>query len=389
MEDRTARVNKIKQEFRTRYNEVPRIFRAPGRVNLIGEHTDYNDGFVLPCALEMDTLTAARSRTDSQIHISALDIGETYVFDLRDEPVRQSGRWTDYIEGSIRSVQRTVPFANGANIAFSSNVPIGGGLSSSAALEVSVGYAMAALSREEITATELAFAAQAAEHEFVGIRSGIMDPLTSAAAKRGHALLIDCRSFETSHIPLNLDGVQIAVCDTKVKHTLASSEYNKRRAECEAGVEILKEFLPNITSLRDVSIEQFEAHCKSLPEFLGRRCRHVITENERALKAADLLRSGDPAAFGVLMGQSHRSLRDDFEVSSLELDFLVETARKIEGVLGARMTGGGFGGCTVNLVSAAAAEIFRREITKTYLELFGIEPAIHFIRAGEGVSEII
>lgn len=391
MEDRTARVSKIQQAFRALYNEEPRVFRAPGRVNLIGEHTDYNDGFVLPCALEMETLTAGRSRTDSQIHIRALDIGEEYSFDLRDEPVRKRGNWVDYVEGAIRCVQLPVPFEHGADLAFSSTVPIGGGLSSSAALEVSIGYTMAALAGAEIGAKELALAAQTAEHEFVGIRCGIMDQLASAAAKHGHALLIDCRSLETSHIPLELCSVLIAVCDTKVKHTLASSEYNKRRAECETGVGILKAFLPGIKSLRDISIEQFEAHSESLPETTRRRCRHVVSENERTLAAADALRSGDLAAFGMLMQSSHRSLRDDYEVSSPELDLLVETAGRIEGVLGARMTGGGFGGCTVNLVAAAAKERFRAVIAKTYLKRFGFEPAIHFVGAGAGagVSEIV
>jgi galactokinase len=386
MEDQQIKV--IIENFRSRFAGEPRLFRAPGRVNLIGEHTDYNDGFVLPFAIDRATVAAGVVRNDSLINVSALDVDEAATIDLGEPGVKRRGTWLDYVEGSARCARERIGFDRGADIVFSSTVPIGSGLSSSAALEVSIGYALLSLNGEKIDRKELAFASQQAEHEFVGIRSGIMDQFTSAFGKRGNALLLDCRSLEIKYIPLELGEAVVAVCDTKVKHKLASSEYNTRREECETGVGMLKQHLPGIKALRDVSVEDFEKFGDTLPEPVRSRCRHVVTENERTLAAADSLQNSDLKTAGQLMFLSHRSLRDDYDVSCPELDRLVDSAAKIGGVYGARMTGGGFGGCTVNLLARDSFDEFSEKLSRDYAEAFGFEPEIFRFQAADGASEI-
>ncbi|MEJ7847536.1 MAG: galactokinase [Pyrinomonadaceae bacterium] len=376
----------VAKEFSRIYGGDFRLFRAPGRVNLIGEHTDYNDGFVLPFAIDRETIVAARTREDLLVNVHALDVAESTTFNLHD-PAKKHGNWIDYVEGTARSLHQSFNLKHGADLVFSSSVPIGGGLSSSAALEVSIGYALLSLNIINFDKKELAFAAQRAEHEYVGIRSGIMDQFTSVFGKAGHALLLDCRSLQIGFIPLALDDAVIAVCNSGVKHELASSEYNKRREECETGVEILSKNLPGIKSLRDVRADDFLEYSETLPETIRKRCRHVISENARTVEAAELFKSSDVIAAGMLMFQSHRSLRHDYEVSSPELDLLVDTAAECEGVFGARMTGGGFGGCTVNLLASASLEDFKETITREYSKTFGFEPSIYIFQAADGASE--
>jgi len=268
-----------------------------------------------------------------------------------------------------------------------SDVPIGAGLSSSAALEVSVGAALLALCDETLGAIGLSLAAQKAEHNYVGTRCGIMDQLTVASAREGHALLIDCRSLELKQIDLNLPDTTMVICNSKVKHELAASAYNQRRHECEQAVSVLRQSLPTIQALRDVDVSELEKHQADLPEVIYRRAHHVITENARTLDAAIALEAGGREALGRLMAGSHNSLRDDYEVSCAELDLMVDLAAKCEGVFGARMTGGGFGGCTVNLVSTAAVESFRGFVTGEYRTRTGIDPDIYVIRPADGVKE--
>ena len=381
-------LKRVVEVFREWVGGTPRVFRAPGRVNLIGEHTDYNDGFVMPFAIDRETLTAVAPRDDRKINVSALDVDENAVVDLDASPVKQRGTWLDYVEGTARKLHEKAAFDSGADLVFSSTVPIGGGLSSSAALEVSIGLALLSLAGKDVDKEALAFAAQSAEHEFVGIRSGIMDQFTSVFGRAEHAMLLDCRSLERQQIPLAMDGTMIAVCDTLVKHELASSEYNLRREECEEGVVQLRKSLPEINSLRDVTSKDLEKYGVALPDTIARRCRHVVTENERTLAAADALRKRDPAEVGRLMYESHRSLRDDYQVSCPELDTLVDAASQIKGVFGARMTGGGFGGCTVNLISEKSLEHFQKELRNKYAERFGKEPEIYVFEAADGASEI-
>ena len=276
----------------------------------------------------------------------------------------------------------------GADMIIASSVPIGGGLSSSAAIEVSVGLASLSLNDLEIDLKRLAFAAQKAEHEFVGTRSGIMDQFTSVFAKEGKAMLLDCRSLEIDYIPLSIEDVGIVVIDTNVKHSLASSEYNKRREECEKGVELLKKYLPYIKSLRDVTPADVFVQGDALPEVILKRCRHVVTENERTTTAARALREKNFDEVGKLMFESHRSLRDDYEVSCPELDLLVDTAQTIDGVFGSRMTGGGFGGCTVTLVNKGAKDELGRASVETYSKRFGKEPKVYTFKVANGASEL-
>ncbi|HEV7375525.1 MAG TPA: galactokinase [Pyrinomonadaceae bacterium] len=379
----------LREDFRQQFgHEEARVFRAPGRVNLIGEHTDYNDGFVLPVAIDRETVVAAAANDSRRVRVHSLNVEESAEFDLDNPGPKLRGVWLDYIEGVAQSLRSRGAHLVGVDMALSSDVPVGAGLSSSAALEISTGMAMLAISNVEIDRVELALAGQQAEHEYVGTRCGIMDQLVVACGLKGHALLIDCRSLAMRQIPLDTSETVIAICDTRVKHELSSSEYNKRREECERGVEILSRVLPDIRALRDVSLDDFEMHEELLPEPIRSRCRHVVTENARTLSAADALEAADFALMGRLMLKSHESLRDDYEVSCMELDSLVEIATSIEGVRGARMTGGGFGGCTVNLVERHALEKFQEKVTGEYNKVTGKIPTIYVSEPADGAREI-
>ncbi|MDQ1524160.1 MAG: galactokinase [Pyrinomonadaceae bacterium] len=383
----------LRQAFRDVYGAqdgAPRLFRAPGRVNLIGEHTDYNEGFVLPMAIDRETCVAARPRADRLVRIFSVNLNEHAEFDLDQPGERERGIWLDYVEGVAQALERRGVRLGGADLALSSDVPVGAGLSSSAALEVSAGLALASVSGREVDPVELALAGQEAEHTYVGAKVGIMDQFIAALGRAGHALLIDCRTLETQAIPVDTTDTLVAICDTRVKHELAASEYNTRRAECEQGVELLRRAgLTNIRALRDVSEADLERYGRALPEVVGRRCRHVVSENARTLDAAAALRDGRLEEMGRLMYASHESLRDDYEVSCAELDKLVEIATSLAGAtLGARMTGGGFGGCTVNLVRRDQLEHFRDTITREYTDATGRTPNIYVSEAGEGAGEV-
>jgi galactokinase len=378
----------LRKSFEQLYHTEARLFRAPGRVNLIGEHTDYNEGFVLPVAIDRETVVAGRARQDKLVRVHALDVNDAAEFDLSAKGEKRRGIWLDYVEGIARTLQENGASLRGAELMIHSDVPIGAGLSSSAALEVAVGLALLSLSALKLDPTALALAAQQTEHVYVGINSGIMDQLIAVLGRRGHALLIDCRTLETTQIPLDTKEVALVICDTRVKHALASSAYNERRRECERGVELLRDKLPGLRALRDVSLEDFQKHEWLLPEVIRRRCRHVVTENARTLAAADALRAGDLALMGRLMYLSHQSLRDDYEVSCLELDLLVKIASSTEGVIGARMTGGGFGGCTVNLVRRDALAEFQKAIPQKFSEAVSYEPALYPAEPSDGAEEI-
>ena len=379
----------LKSAFERLMGTRPRLFSAPGRVNLIGEHTDYNDGFVLPIAIDRRTVVAASPRTDRRVRVVTLNLDEQAEFDLDQQGTPRRKHWLDYIEGVARTLEESGLRLSGANLIVESDVPVGAGLSSSAALEVSVGLALVSVSGAAIDPVALALAGQRAEHTYVGAQVGIMDQFIAALGRRGHALLIDCRSLEWTPVPLNIGDTSVLICNTGVKHELASSEYNTRRAECERGLEILREMLPGILALRDVSLADFQQVERRLPEPLRRRCRHVITENARTLAFADALRSGRLEELGRLMALSHQSLREDYEVSSRELDLMVEIATSLkEDCVGARMTGGGFGGCTVNLVSTGSIDRFRETISREYQAQTGIEPFIYVSEASEGAGEI-
>jgi galactokinase len=378
---------RLRELFAQCYPSSPRLFYAPGRVNLIGEHTDYNNGFVMPVAIDRGTMVGAAGRSDRRVRVRSINIGESAEFDLdRPGPARR-GSWLDYVEGVAQCLESRGVRLNGADILILSDVAVGAGLSSSAALEVSVGMALAAVSGKVIDRRELALAAQQAEHRYVGIQSGLMDQYIALFGKSNHSLLLDCRSLDYDLIPLDLSQTALVICDTRVRHSLASSEYNARRSECQQGVRFLQEVLPAIESLRDVSPTDFHKHHERLPEPIRRRCRHVVTENERTLEAAAAFRSGRLADLKRLMAGSHRSLRDDYEVSCLELDLMVQAASDVPGVTGARMTGGGFGGCTVNLVRREALDQFHERVTLEYQRATGLAPAIFTAEASDGARE--
>ncbi len=377
---------RLPREFTARFGRSPRLFSAPGRVNLLGEHTDYNDGFVLPMAIARRTYVAGAARSDGRLRVRSLNNDEEVELDLERPSPKRQGHWLDYVQGTAQSLRaRGFPLA-GADLLLFSDVPLGAGLSSSAALEMSVGYALLSLSGVVAPSrVELALAGQAAEHEYVGTLCGIMDQYVTALAPAGSALLIDCRSLESRAVPLELGSACILICDTRVKHELAGSAYNARRAECRQGAELFSRALPGVRSLRDVSAAELGR--VELPELIARRCRHVVTENERTLRAAAALEAGRLAEVGALMLASHTSLRDDYEVSCAELDAAVDVAQTVPGVYGARMTGGGFGGCTVTLLENSAVDAVGRAIERHFAERFTTTPSLFASQACAGVRE--
>ena len=388
--------------------EAAAVVRAPGRVNLIGGHTDYNDGYVLPVAIDRSVLVAAAPRDDRQVVIHALDFGESVAFSLDDIEHDQVKTWSNYQRGVAYFLEEQGVELPGLNAVVVGNVPIGSGLSSSAAVEVSMAYTWQALAGFRLSRVELALLCQRAENEFAGMNCGIMDQFVSALGQRDHALLIDCRSLDYQPVPLppscppkpalskveGLGGMggaaaAVVVADTMKRRGLVDSEYNTRRQECEEGVRILQRYLPQVQALRDVSVAQFKAQSSKLKvQKVRQRCRHIIYENERVLKSVAALRAGDLDAFGQLMNESHASLRDDYEVSCPELDIMAEAAWRVDGVYGSRMTGAGFGGCTVSLVAGEAIEDFRGQVAAAYEKATGIVPQIYVCRAEDGVSKL-
>ena len=385
---RRGETSNVRQRFAEIFGAEPAaVVRAPGRVNLIGEHTDYNDGYVLPVAIDRSILVAASPRDDRQVIIHTLDFGESVTFSLDDIEHDQAQAWSNYQRGVAYFLEEQGFKLPGLNAVIVGDVPIGSGLSSSAAIEVSMAYTWQVLAGFELSRVQLALLCQRAENEFVGINCGIMDQFVSALGQRDHALLIDCRSLYHQPVPLPA-GAAIIVADTMKRRGLVDSEYNARRRECEEGVRILQRYLPQVQALRDVSTDQFVEYEGQLPENVRKRCRHIIYENERVLRSVAALQAGALAAFGQLMNESHASLRDDYEVSCAELDIMAEAAWKVGGVYGSRMTGAGFGGCTVSLVTEEVIEDFRGQVAADYEEATGIVPQIYVCRAEDGVAEV-
>ncbi|QGM44410.1 galactokinase [Methylocystis heyeri] len=372
--------------FQRRFGAAPRIIRAPGRVNVIGEHTDYNDGFVLPAAIELATYAAIAPRPDRRLVVHSIAFAETLELDLDDPAPIALGNWGDYIRGVVTELQK-LERIGGANIMLGGDLPFGAGLSASAALEVAVGFALSLNSGAPVDRTQLALLCQRAENDFVGLQCGIMDQFISCCGREGSALLLDCRRLEARPAPIGADA-RLVICDTTIRHQLASSAYNERREECRQAVSILSSVIPGVTALRDVTVQQFERHEALLPEPIRRRARHVVTENERTLQAAAALEAGDMEECGRLMNQSHRSLAEDYEVSCPEADVMVRLAQAVSGVFGARMTGGGFGGCVVSLVRAGEVERFIGSVGEGYRSATGLEPRIFCSAPSAGVGEI-
>jgi galactokinase len=369
------------------FGASPRIFQAPGRVNLIGEHTDYNDGFVMPAAIGFCTWAAIAPRHDRKLVVRSENFGEQLEFNLDQLPDKSCGHWSDYVIGVAKILSRSGSKLIGANILIDGDVPQGAGLSSSASLEVAVGYALLDLAGQAVDLAQLALLCQKAENEFVGARCGIMDQFVSSHGQEGQVLLLDCRSLEYKRLPLG-DDVSLVICNTMVRHSISGGEYNRRRAECETGVRCFATHRPGVRALRDVSDEDLAVYGEDLPETIRRRCRHVISENSRVLQAATALEQSDLETFGTLMRESHVSLREDFEVSCPELDLMVELAEHAAGVYGTRMTGGGFGGCTINLVRKDCVMEFKTRVSDGYERSTGRTPEIYVCSAAGGVKRV-
>ena len=365
------------------YGQEPSLVVAsPGRVNLIGEHTDYNDGFVFPAAIDRHVVMAVRPRDDAQVCIEALDLDDRACFDLGDIQPSKAHSWNNY-QRSVGWVLQDAGYTlNGFDAVITSDVPVAAGLSSSAAVEIAAAFIFQTLGDFELDGVKRALLCQKAENEFVGMRCGIMDQYIISLGKRDHALLIDCRSLDYQLVPLP-SGYSVIICNTKKRRGLVDSEYNTRRQECETGASLL-----GVKALRDVTPGQLEAAKDRLPETTYRRCRHIVTENERVMQAVAALEEGDVARLGKLMNASHVSLRDDYEVSCRELDIMAEISWQQDGVVGARMTGAGFGGCTVALVEVAKAESFRENVALAYREATGLTPDIYICAAEDGVRRL-
>jgi galactokinase len=377
-----TRASSLRELFRSYFKTDAQIFRAPGRTNLIGEHTDYNDGFVMPAAIGVYCWIAGSARDDRRLVLRSENFGETVESDLASPSLRPAKSWSDYPIGVAVMLERARLNIRGATLLIQGEIPIGAGLSSSAAIEVATASALLSLSGHDVDGisnvgrTKIARICQQAENDFVGMRCGIMDQFASLNGQEGHALLLDCRSLEFEPVPIP-KNVELVICNTMVKHNLASGEYNRRRADCEEAVRMLASAIPGIRALRDVSLEQLARHKTLLPEIIYRRALHVISENARVIEAGDALKRGDVAACGRLMRESHDSLRDLYEVSCAELDLMAELANKQKGTLGARMTGGGFGGCTINLVDSRFTEEFLKDVARAYEDATKLTPEIY------------
>lgn len=380
-------IEAFKRRVTEQLGEDVRIFRAPGRVNIIGEHTDYNDGFVLPAAIDREILLAVRPHGGRQVTLHALDFTGSSTFSLDEIGYDAEHPWSNYLRGVCFVLEEAGYHLRGAEIIFGGDVPIGSGLSSSAALEVATATAFLMLAEYEVSGEQIARLCQRAENEFVGTRCGIMDQFISALGQAGHALLIDCRSLKYRTIPVPA-GARLVISDTGVRRGLVSSEYNTRRGQCEEGVELLQPVLPEVIALRDVTPEQLEEHKSLLPDTVYRRCRHVVTEDARVMQAVSAMERGNLAQLGELLNASHESLRYNYEVSCKELDIMVELARQQPGVYGSRMTGAGFGGCTISLVANEHAAAFAAAVAPAYKAATGLDPQIYICTASAGAGEV-
>ncbi|WBA42218.1 galactokinase [Hymenobacter canadensis] len=350
---------RVLASFQHRYGANPLLVRAPGRVNLIGEHTDYNEGFVLPAAIDKEIVFAVALNGLDSARLFSLDKAEAHEQPLCAAPLQPGATlWANYLQGVVAQLQQRGVVVPGFDCVFGGNVPMGAGLSSSAAVECGLAFALNELLHLGLSRLELAHIAQKAEHEFAGVQCGIMDQFASLCGQAGQVVRLDCRSLEHQYFPFDSAAYHLVLCNSGVKHSLASSEYNTRRQECEQGVAVLSRYYPQVHSLRDATLEQLARHQAELGAVVYRRCRYVVEENQRVETACQHLATGNMAAFGQQMYGSHAGLRDDYQVSCPELDLLVELAQGQPAVLGARMMGGGFGGCTINLLPAAAVPGF-------------------------------
>ena len=383
----TFNISKLKEKFRSLFNSEPLLIRSPGRVNIIGEHTDYNEGFVLPAAIDKAIYIAIGKRDDDTIHLYAQDYQQSHEVTLTT--VTPSDKhWPNYILGIVDQLQKRGYNHGGFNLVIDGDVPLGAGLSSSAAVECATAFALNELFKLVIEKIEMVKMAQLAEQTFAKVMVGIMDQFASMFGKQGHVIKLDCRSLEYEYVPLDLKGIKILLLNTNVKHSLASSEYNTRRQQCEQGVAWVKEAHPGVKSLRDVTVEMLDKNVASRDQIIFRRCKYVVEENIRLLKGCEDLKSGDIEALGKKMFRTHEGLSKEYEVSCKELDYLVDYVKDNSSVLGARMMGGGFGGCTINLVKEESIDDLVKNISKDYQQAMNLELSAYIAGIEDGTSVV-
>jgi galactokinase len=380
----------IRELFLRTYPGKPQLFRAPGRINIIGEHTDYNEGFVLPAAIDKEIVYALAASPDGRSRAYAWNFSGEYVFNHRYlEPADKPNRWANYLLGVVQQLQRLGAEVPPFNCVFGGNVPSGAGMSSSAAIECGLATALNEAFGLGIGRLDLAKAAQRAENEFVGIKCGIMDQFASVFGRAGQAMRLDCRSLEFAYFPLELGDYELLLCDSGVHHSLAASQYNTRRQQCETGVKWLQKSHPHVRSLRDVTADLLAAHAPELDPVVLRRCQYVVAENQRLIDACQALEQADFGRVGQLLYGSHHGLQHDYEVSCPELDLLVGYAQAEPGIAGARMMGGGFGGCTLNLVRTDSVEKFVQQATQQYKRATGIDLKTYRVHPADGAGRVV
>ncbi|MGB4204347.1 MAG: galactokinase [Bacteroidales bacterium] len=379
-------IDEIRNLFFEKFRKSGVIYAAPGRVNLIGEHTDYNDGFVLPGAIDKTITLEISPNGGDHYHVIAADLNEEIIF--RSDAQKSETAWANYIIGVVMEMKKLGCEVPGFNSVFKGNIPLGGGMSSSAALESAFAFAINDIWDFKITKKQLAKIGQQAEHNYAGVRCGIMDQFASLHGEKGRLIRLDCRSLDYEMIPFNPKGYKLLLIDTRIKHALAGSEYNVRREQCEEGVEIIRKKYPEVLNLRDVSENMLFESQINMPEVVFQRCQYVIQENNRLLRACEALKNEDLISFGKEMYGSHHGLSTQYEVSCDRLDFLVDIAQKFDGVIGSRMMGGGFGGCTINLVSEKIYEEFRQKVNNDFEMQFGEKPLYYEVSIDDGARKI-
>ena len=378
-------LNKIEKSFKSRFSNEPSLFSAPGRINLIGEHTDYNDGLVLPAAINKYIHAAISKRDDREIHLFSDDYQE--FFQSSVDAIQPSGKlWPDYILGVVVEIQKAGKEVGGFNMTFGGDIPLGAGLSSSAALESVSAFALNSIFSLGLSSLQLAKIGQAAENNFVGVNCGLMDQFASIFGKKDHLIRLDCRSLEYETVPFHNRDYQIVLFDTQVKHSLASSAYNERRRECERGVALIQSHHPEVTSLREASLDMLDKYVKAVDPLVYRRCQFVVREIQRLQDACEDLLAGNFQSFGRRMYETHEGLKNGYEVSCPELDFLVTRAKMHPEVIGSRMMGGGFGGCTINLIRRDAVERIAAEMLLAYKVQLDLELAVYFVSIVDGAK---
>jgi len=378
---------KIIEKFKETFNTDPMVVRSPGRVNLIGEHTDYNNGFVMPAAINKAIYMAVSRRDDDLIHIVSQDLDLSYLGDTA-KVTPSSLHWPDYILGVVQQIQALGYKVGGFNCVFGGDIPLGAGMSSSAALECATAFSLNELFGLKMDPLTMVKLSQKAENEFVGVKCGIMDQFASMFGRRNHVIRLDCQSLEYEYAPFNTDGIRIVLLDTNVKHSLASSEYNTRRQQCEAGVALIQAHYPEVRSLRDATLEMLDKYVAPADPLVYQRCQYVVEENLRLLAASEDLKKGDIEAFGQKMFATHEGLSRKYAVSCPELDFLVEQVKGRPGVIGARMMGGGFGGCTINLVRETVIDELVADLTPAYARAMNKELKVYIGQIENGTSLI-